>query len=89
MTTLRTMNVGSAQETIQADALRAELVDKLVAQDAVRSSEVEAALRTVPRHLFAPGVPWENAYANDTVLTKRDEHGIALSSPYICGWPWL
>jgi protein-L-isoaspartate(D-aspartate) O-methyltransferase len=66
------------------------LVDKIIAQraelNAVLSSEVEAALRTVPRHLFAPGVPWETAYTNDTVVTKRDEHGIALSS---VSPPWL
>ncbi|MGH3868023.1 MAG: hypothetical protein ACRDQ4_18235 [Pseudonocardiaceae bacterium] len=80
------MNVASAHETTQADVLREELVDKLIAQDAVRSSEVETALRTVPRHLFAPGVPWETAYANDTVVTKRDEHGIAISS---VSAPWL
>lgn len=86
LTTLRTMNVASAHETTQADVLREELVDKLVAQDTVRSSEVETALRTVPRHLFAPGVPWETAYANDTVVTKRDEHGIAISS---VSAPWL
>ncbi|UGY91244.1 methyltransferase, FxLD system [Streptomyces gobiensis] len=44
------------------------------------SSEVEAALRTVPRHLFLPGVPLEEAYANKAVITKRDEHGIDISS---------
>ncbi|MGH3922580.1 MAG: methyltransferase, FxLD system, partial [Pseudonocardiaceae bacterium] len=72
------------------DALRAELVDKLIAQraelNAVLSSEVEAALGTVPRHLFAPGVSLEKAYANDTVITKRDEHGSSLSS---VSAPWL
>ncbi|MGH3828764.1 MAG: methyltransferase, FxLD system [Pseudonocardiaceae bacterium] len=86
MTTLRIMNVSSAQEATQADTLREELVDQLVAQDAVQSKDVEAALRTVPRHLFAPGVALEGAYANDTVLTKRDEHGIALTSVTA---PWL
>jgi protein-L-isoaspartate(D-aspartate) O-methyltransferase len=84
VTTPRTMNVASAHETAQAAMLREELVDKLIAQcaelNAVLSSEVEAALRTVPRHLFAPGVPLKTAYANDTVVTKRDEHGIAIST---------
>lgn len=78
-------------EPAQADALRARLVDKIIAQraelnNAVLSSEVEAALRAVPRHLFAPGVPLEQAYANDTVVTKRDEHGVSLSS---VSAPWL
>jgi protein-L-isoaspartate(D-aspartate) O-methyltransferase len=82
--TLRAVNFDSAHEIIQADALRAELVDKLVAQrgelNGVLSSEVQAALRTVPRHLFLPGVPLEAAYANDSIVTKRDEHGISISS---------
>ena len=90
MTAPRTTNVASVHETTQTDALREALVDKIIAQraelNAVLSSEVEAALRTVPRHLFAPGVPWETAYANDTVVAKRDEHGIALSS---VSAPWL
>ncbi len=42
--------------------------------------EVEAALRTVPRHLFAPGVPLEKAYANDSIVTKRNERGVDISS---------
>ncbi|MGH4018809.1 MAG: methyltransferase, FxLD system [Pseudonocardiaceae bacterium] len=84
MTSPRTTNVDSTQEAAQADALRKELVDKLVAQlvaqDAVRSSEVEAAFRAVPRHLFLPGVSLEAAYANDSIVTKRDEHSVSISS---------
>jgi len=88
--TLRTMTVTSVHKTTEADVLREEMVDKLIAQrtelGAVLSSEVEAALRTVPRHFFAPGVPWETAYANDTVRTKRDEYGTTISS---ISAPWL
>jgi protein-L-isoaspartate(D-aspartate) O-methyltransferase len=84
------MTVTSLHKATDAAALREELVDKLIAQrtelGAVLSSEVEAALRTVPRHLFAPGVPWETAYANDTVRTKRDEYGTTISS---ISAPWL
>ena len=84
MTTPRTRNVESAREATQVDALREELVDKLVAQlvaqDAVRSSAVEAAFRAVPRHLFLPGMPLEAAYANDSMVTRRDEHGVSISS---------
>jgi hypothetical protein len=39
----------------EAGAPREELVDKLVALDAVRSSGVEAAFRTVPRHSARSG----------------------------------
>jgi protein-L-isoaspartate(D-aspartate) O-methyltransferase len=34
----------------------------------------------VPRHLFAPGIPLEEAYAPDRVVTKRDENGVTVSS---------
>ncbi|MGH3911792.1 MAG: hypothetical protein ACRDTC_00030 [Pseudonocardiaceae bacterium] len=56
------------------------------------SKEVEAAFRTVPRHLFTPGVTLEESYAQDTVRTKRDEfpHGIGRDVVYRCvdaaGW---
>ncbi|MBV9139990.1 MAG: methyltransferase, FxLD system [Pseudonocardiales bacterium] len=52
----------------------------------VLSREVEAALRTVPRHLFAPGVPLEQAYANHSIVTKRTERGSPLSS---VSAPWV
>ncbi|WP_052432476.1 methyltransferase, FxLD system [Streptacidiphilus carbonis] len=60
--------------------LRDRLVDRLVAERAVTSAEVEAVLREVPRELFLPGVPLELVYADDVVVTKRDEDGRALSS---------
>jgi protein-L-isoaspartate(D-aspartate) O-methyltransferase len=48
--------------------------------------EVEAALRTVPRHLFAPGVSLEKAYADAAIVTKRNEQGGSISS---VSAPWL
>ncbi|MBB5871915.1 protein-L-isoaspartate(D-aspartate) O-methyltransferase [Allocatelliglobosispora scoriae] len=44
------------------------------------SPEVEDALRRVKRHLFVPGAPLEEAYADDAVVTKRDADGLATSS---------
>ena len=41
---------------------------------------VEAVMRTVPRHLFTPGVPVGQAYADDAVLQKTDGHGVTVSS---------
>jgi protein-L-isoaspartate(D-aspartate) O-methyltransferase len=41
---------------------------------------VEAALRTAPRHLFAPEVSLEAAYAVEPVEVKRDEHGVLIST---------
>ncbi|WP_433531294.1 methyltransferase, FxLD system [Micromonospora sp. CA-263727] len=73
-------------DSAQADALRHALVEELVAAGSIASPEVVAAFRTVPRHLFAPEVPLQEAYANDIVRTKRDEHGVTISS---VSAPWL
>ncbi|MGH3694948.1 MAG: methyltransferase domain-containing protein [Pseudonocardiaceae bacterium] len=67
-----------------ADELRGALVDQIIVRHErlglVLPGEVGAALRTVPRHLFAPGVPLEKAYADDSIITKRNERGNSLSS---------
>ena len=60
--------------------LRDRLVDSLVAQGAVATAGIEAVLREVPRELFLPGVPLDQVYADDVVVTKRDADGRALSS---------
>lgn len=44
------------------------------------SEPVAAAMRTVPRHLFVPDASLEEAYSNNTVVTRRDNDGIATSS---------
>lgn len=36
-------------------------------------------MRAVPRHLFVPEVPIETAYADDSIVTKRDAEGTAVS----------
>jgi protein-L-isoaspartate(D-aspartate) O-methyltransferase len=70
-----------------AARLRGECVDQMVADGWVRCGRVEAAMRAVPRHLFAPELSLEDAYApGKSLVTKRDEYGGALSSvsaPYI------
>lgn len=60
--------------------LRRRLVDALTADGTIVSREVEEAFRTVPRHLFAPDASLEAAYADDVIVTKRDAHGVAISS---------
>jgi protein-L-isoaspartate(D-aspartate) O-methyltransferase len=70
----------------QADMLRTRLVDDLLAGGSISSTPVEAAMRTVPRHLFAPEASLEDAYANDVVRTKHDANGITTSS---VSAPWL
>jgi protein-L-isoaspartate(D-aspartate) O-methyltransferase len=69
-----------------AAAKRGALVDQLIADGAIRSAQVEAAFRIVPRHGFAPGASLEDAYANTALPTKRDEHGVTMSS---VSAPWL
>ncbi|MGH3912889.1 MAG: methyltransferase, FxLD system [Pseudonocardiaceae bacterium] len=67
-----------------ADEQRGDLVEQIIARHELLSlalsREVEAALRTIPRHLFAPSVPLSEAYANDSIITKRNDRGISLSS---------
>ena len=85
MPDLRQMNA-QARPGPSAEALRAALASQLEEQGAIRSARVADAFRAVPRHVFAPGEPLERAYANDTVITKRDERGAAVSS---VSAPWV
>ncbi|GLI00939.1 methyltransferase, FxLD system [Phytohabitans aurantiacus] len=55
-----------------AAELRDALVSKLHEQGTVHTASVEAALRAVPRHVFLPQVPIEQAYADEPVYTKHD-----------------
>ncbi|HZR50630.1 MAG TPA: methyltransferase domain-containing protein [Streptosporangiaceae bacterium] len=41
---------------------------------------VQAALATVPRHLFLPGVPPADAYQDEAIVTRRDAAGMPVSS---------
>jgi len=41
---------------------------------------VHAALASVPRHLFLPGVPPAEAYQDEAIVTRRDAAGMAVSS---------
>jgi protein-L-isoaspartate(D-aspartate) O-methyltransferase len=78
--------INETSRSKDAAALRAALVDRLIADGTIRSARVEAAVRTVPRHVFAPGASLEEAYANNTLPTKRDEQGVTMSA---VSAPWL
>ncbi|KPI10309.1 protein-L-isoaspartate(D-aspartate) O-methyltransferase [Actinobacteria bacterium OV450] len=68
-------------ETADPLALRTAMTDQLVREGTIRSTQVEAAFRTVPRHAFAPEAELSRAYAaHDAVSTKVNEHGISISS---------
>jgi protein-L-isoaspartate(D-aspartate) O-methyltransferase len=64
-----------------ADQLHEALVRDIRAAGGARREAVHEALRAVPRHLFVPEVPLEEAYAaGKAVVTKRDARGVPLSS---------
>ncbi|MGH3802684.1 MAG: methyltransferase, FxLD system, partial [Pseudonocardiaceae bacterium] len=67
-------------ETHKPEHLRDALVDKLRDRAAVRSPEVDAAMRIVPRHLFLPEFSVTDGYADTQIVTKTDADGAALSS---------
>lgn len=80
------MNVGTIGSS---EVLRHAMVDRLAADHAAKGlalrPEVEAALRAVPRELFTPGLPLEQAYENEAVLKKlRGEEAISsVSAPFL------
>ncbi|MDQ2882494.1 MAG: methyltransferase, FxLD system [Actinomycetota bacterium] len=81
------MATDTAREGVHSDQdvdeLRDAMVDEVIVDRewvGLVPREVEAALRTVPRHLFAPEVSLEEAYADRSIVTKRTEHGASISS---------
>jgi protein-L-isoaspartate(D-aspartate) O-methyltransferase len=64
----------------QAAQLQDALADYIKSWDTFRTPQVEAAFRTVPRHLFLPGASLDEAYGRDPVVTRRAPDGTSLSS---------
>ncbi|MGK4581749.1 methyltransferase, FxLD system [Kitasatospora sp. HPMI-4] len=63
------------------EQLRSAMTEKLLAEGKITSAGVEHAFRTVPREVFVPEAPAKQAYdVDDVVITKRNEHGVAISS---------
>ncbi|WP_232376804.1 methyltransferase, FxLD system [Amycolatopsis aidingensis] len=57
------------------------MIEQLWELHALRSDRVAAVFGRMDRHAFAPEVPVDEVYAATTaVVTKRDEHGAAVSS---------
>ncbi len=56
------------------------LVDRLLQQRYVRSTQVEQAFRSVRRHFFVPSVATDVAYAEEAIVTHRGPDGLARSS---------
>ena len=66
----------------EAARLRHGLVRSLIVAGWLGEPRVVAALEAVPRHVFVPGVPLQEAYANDVVHTKFAEDGRPISAAY-------
>ncbi len=65
----------------RARRARDKVVDDLVAEGTITSASIEAAMRKVPRELFAPEVGLDEVYhPHRPVVTKRDANGNATSS---------
>lgn len=76
--------------TVGSQDLRNALVDQLAADHRSKGltlrPDVEAAMRTVPRELFTPGIRVERAYENKTIITKQlptGENISSVSAPYL------
>ena len=63
-----------------AVALNQALVDDLKNRGLIQSPRVEAAFRSVPRHLFLPGIPLEEIYSDRAISAKQDPEGRWISS---------
>jgi len=64
-----------------ADTARDALIDKLAREGRIRSPHVEAAFRAVPRHLFVPDAPLDQAYSDTHIVTKTvDGRDVSSSS---------
>ncbi|WP_143219906.1 methyltransferase, FxLD system [Actinomadura sp. CNU-125] len=74
------------REAASAAELRAELVDRLCEHKVVNSPATEDAFRRTPRHLFLPGVPLDQAYADTPVYIKTDGTGENISA---ASQPWM
>ncbi|MFD2421137.1 methyltransferase, FxLD system [Amycolatopsis pigmentata] len=62
------------------ESLRKNLVERLRVNEGVVGERVLDAFGSVPRHLFLPGVPVDEAYEDLPIVIKRDGEGKPISS---------
>ncbi|MGH3251397.1 MAG: methyltransferase, FxLD system [Trebonia sp.] len=70
----------SLSDEDRAGQLRGALADHVKSFGTFQTPQVEAAFRTVPRHLFLPGTSLDDAYSRNPVVTRRAPDGTPLSS---------
>ncbi len=73
------VNIEAPDEQLAA-RLRHQLAESLISDNTITSGPIEAAFRSVPRHLFAPEASLEDAYARYSVIVKTDESGQPVST---------
>jgi protein-L-isoaspartate(D-aspartate) O-methyltransferase len=73
------MGAGQNRQVADPGGMNRALVAHLKEQGHIRTPAVEKAFLSVPRHVFLPGHPLEEVYADQAVMTKRIE-GIPVSS---------
>ncbi|MFF3640439.1 methyltransferase, FxLD system [Streptomyces sp. NPDC002564] len=78
-TNLAGVSSHTIEATETAERLRHALVDQITSESRIHTPRVVEAMRTVPRHLFVPEAPLEDAYANTTVHIKYNEAGQSIS----------
>ena len=71
---------GAQPAAASLTGLRERLVAHVAETSQVREERILAALREVPRHLFLPHLPPEEAYLDDAIVTKRNAAGQPISS---------
>jgi protein-L-isoaspartate(D-aspartate) O-methyltransferase len=65
---------------VELNTLRLQLFELVREQGGATDPLVADALRTVPRHLFLPDLPPDEAYQDDAIVTKRNADGQPISS---------
>ena len=60
--------------------LHEALVESLRDKGLLTNPRVDAAFCAVPRHLFLPGMPLEEVYADNAIAIKKDDAGMVVSS---------
>jgi protein-L-isoaspartate(D-aspartate) O-methyltransferase len=73
--------VATTDNAVAPDPDRAQaLIETLRRFGRIDNPSIEAAFRSVPRHVFLPDVDLDTAYASQVVVTKRAADGSVLSS---------
>jgi protein-L-isoaspartate(D-aspartate) O-methyltransferase len=65
---------------VELNTLRQQLLEVVRRHGGATNPLVADALRTVPRHLFLPDLPPDQAYQDDAIVTKRNADGQPVSS---------